>query len=954
MTATIWVKNTAPEKDNNVSQPTMELFQKYISAPRDTTALPFKHQASSFRVVAKDGELFLVAGTASGKTLAVAIPIFDKLRRGQIRRIVLMYPTIALMNDQRQVMEKLAKITGMAVGQIQGGMSRAKVVAELNKPVILATPDAIYWFFQKNVKYSGMLLYGLATVDEWVLDEAHLFSGLMLQNLLHLKIRITELAAMIGRKPRWHVLTATPTPELKIFNSGVIIHGQSKCGDVRVSFSRPLDDFDERDDLFCQQVNQSLANGKRKVLVVMNSAQGAHYLFNKICRSSPLLTPEQELQFGTVDGEALCNWLNQNGFEDVVASLEAWLLEDQAVRLIDLAPQNPVSIDADLLMAGFTSFMQSKLRHLTGFAYEAERQQQIAIDGVRQRVTTADRASQLVWRQVAPTLPKDATAVDVKSHLFHWLEQINDSLDERWSSSIQDVPSVFPQIQSDLTAVGLSEKLADLAVRHLVRQVTVPKENLDDAGAVQSTAHGRRVYLRWLTWSTLIADIETRQQVKTALLEALVAQELEVKPPSSMGGWLDTDVPVVLYSGKMSKRAREGLIELFAELEQAVLISTPAVEVGVDFDAEVLITEECDGNGFLQRFGRVGRSGAGAQVYVLLRSPAALLRLRTVPAEMDREAFSRLIVDPENPTGPESSLFPARAYIPGSAMVDAGHWLINEQIGIIGSQLNQSMFGQKETVTRLANAMRMADVAISYGLRSTMPEIAFRDGASASPFYVLRRIHNGRLELSSSPFEAARADVSYNQFLYLSSFADVGVDWKQTLQASNFIFYQLDGEWHVAAGIGVAEDFYKTMLDSGARKKILIAKQLWSQKPEQAAQLLENYHLDRLARLGNAVLVHGSPAESLLLGQGPVYLEREVEDGGREAVESVFSEPVVLPDQVWLVMIGDKDKNLAQLNEHGLMNLEELYVDSHGDHIVLLEQIAGACLYVYERLNHVG
>ena len=64
------------------------------------------------------------------------------------------------------------------------------------------------------MKYTGMLLYGLALIDEWVFDEAHLFNGLMLQNLRHLKERITHLAQIIERQPRWHILTATPTQEL--------------------------------------------------------------------------------------------------------------------------------------------------------------------------------------------------------------------------------------------------------------------------------------------------------------------------------------------------------------------------------------------------------------------------------------------------------------------------------------------------------------------------------------------------------------------------------------------------------------------------------------------------------------------------------------------------------------------------------------------------------------------
>ena len=56
----------------------------------------------------------------------------------------------------------------------------------------------------------------------------------------------------------------------------------------------------------------------------------------------------------------------------------------------------------------------------------------------------------------------------------------------------------------------------------------------------------------------------------------------------------------------MSKHNRDGLVELFGKLEKAILISTPAVEVGVDFDADTLITEECDGMRFSSVLGVLG------------------------------------------------------------------------------------------------------------------------------------------------------------------------------------------------------------------------------------------------------------------------------------------------------------------------------------------------------------
>ena len=162
------VTNTAPKQveDHEVDTHLLSVFRAYLG---DSTAKPFVHQAKVFDAVLNDQQVRLIAGTAAGKTLAIAVPLFGKLRSGRIRKVLLMYPTIALLEDQRKVMDTLAEFTGLEVGQLQGGMSRSRLIAALNKPVILATPDVVYWFFRKNVKYSGLLIYGLALVDEFVL-----------------------------------------------------------------------------------------------------------------------------------------------------------------------------------------------------------------------------------------------------------------------------------------------------------------------------------------------------------------------------------------------------------------------------------------------------------------------------------------------------------------------------------------------------------------------------------------------------------------------------------------------------------------------------------------------------------------------------------------------------------------------------------------------------------------
>ena len=117
----IIVTNQPPESDKDVPQPLMELFQNYTLKKYGEVFPPFTHQAEVFRQIYEDREVFLVAGTAAGKTLAVAVPLFKKLQNGDIRKVLLMYPTIALMDDQRRVMDGLGEITGVTIGQLQGG-----------------------------------------------------------------------------------------------------------------------------------------------------------------------------------------------------------------------------------------------------------------------------------------------------------------------------------------------------------------------------------------------------------------------------------------------------------------------------------------------------------------------------------------------------------------------------------------------------------------------------------------------------------------------------------------------------------------------------------------------------------------------------------------------------------------------------------------------------------------
>lgn len=84
MPLSVLVTNQPPETDENVPEPVKNLFQAYTRVKYGETHLPFRHQAEVFRRVLEDQEMFLVAGTAAGKTLAIAVPLFHKLREGTL------------------------------------------------------------------------------------------------------------------------------------------------------------------------------------------------------------------------------------------------------------------------------------------------------------------------------------------------------------------------------------------------------------------------------------------------------------------------------------------------------------------------------------------------------------------------------------------------------------------------------------------------------------------------------------------------------------------------------------------------------------------------------------------------------------------------------------------------------------------------------------------------------
>lgn len=902
------VTNQLPIPDNQVSHAVLDLFQDYTQTATNQVYDPFSHQAETFRLIENDKEVFLVAGTAAGKTLAIGVPLFDKLRQGRIQKILLMYPTIALMEDQRKVMDTLAELTNLDVGLIQGGMPRARLIAALTKPVILATPDAIFWFFRKNIKYSGLLIYGLAQVDEVVLDEAHLFNGLMLRNFEQLWLRIKGLAHLLERTPRLHILTATPTDTLQRLNQGERVDGKSKCQDVNVDFEA-CGQFDRRDRFF-ESVTRALDAGRCKILVVCNSARMAHQLFEEVkVKDTARIPVEHRLRFGVVNLGDLLHCLEQaNIATDLIDEIRQKLYREEDVVLADVPANVTLALPLAEVLSAVTDILEGQSWRIKRALWEQQQQPGETLESL---LRNAPLPCQIV--AAARSDLAVATTLEAKQTIIEqWISVVLERFSEAPVNEKDEILCQSPDYKAlaeAFVATGLGRALAEALVQRLRYQLKVDPACLP----IRDTSH-RQVYLRWLGW--LIKDKEKTEIIRTALRDSVESGSLNVNC-RHIGVWKKTDVPVIVYSGSMAKPAREGLIDVFSDLERAVLISTSAVEVGVDFHADMLITEQCEGNGFLQRFGRVGRHGNDSYVITLVDGDA-YARLSALPDRtLTREAFSAAV----------TTIFPARNYAAASDYLDAGHYLVNEQLGRMGTRLNASV---KPEVKALAEQLRAAGLQPGFGLRSTLPQMTLRDGVTKDPFYLLRYVDNDDLRAADSPFEVARAKKWFTELLYQKANFDIVVDLETTLDASRHVF--------IWTGENLA---------------------IWPPQPQPAAgKVYLSMMLQHFQQVGIAANQHQG---SCLLLHGDIYLrrlERETRIPDPNVICDRYQNPVFIPAQTYLVLWNwtDEQEIRQRLTEAKIIDWEELYYDwgrlksEWNPAMVLVEKSSGACFAAYKEL----
>ncbi|MBE2222831.1 MAG: DEAD/DEAH box helicase, partial [Anaerolineae bacterium] len=190
------------EKPEELPNPSVhEGFRK----ARPTLFAPL--QIDAYQRVKEGRSCALVAPTSSGKTLAVAAPLFESKRPA-----VFVLPFRSLIRDQTHELPRIASIFGIdesRFGVIQGG-TREKEIGDILEhcDYILMTPDKLISLLITGRKGNAAALSILSRYD-FVFDEIHVFNAMMLTSLRYFLRSVKHWQIRKRKKSGFYFLSAT-------------------------------------------------------------------------------------------------------------------------------------------------------------------------------------------------------------------------------------------------------------------------------------------------------------------------------------------------------------------------------------------------------------------------------------------------------------------------------------------------------------------------------------------------------------------------------------------------------------------------------------------------------------------------------------------------------------------------------------------------------------------------
>jgi len=168
----------------------------------------YKHQCGAIEYLRAGKSIIITTSTASGKTLAFNIPIFERLNQDKSATALYLYPTKALANDQLKVIKELESLSGIGVNpNVYDGdtpPNKRPKIRESSR-LIISNPYELHQVLPWHYKWQKFL----SNLKFVVIDEAHRYRGVFGSNVAFLIRRLRRICGFYGSEPQFILSTAT-------------------------------------------------------------------------------------------------------------------------------------------------------------------------------------------------------------------------------------------------------------------------------------------------------------------------------------------------------------------------------------------------------------------------------------------------------------------------------------------------------------------------------------------------------------------------------------------------------------------------------------------------------------------------------------------------------------------------------------------------------------------------
>ncbi len=204
----------------------------------------YAHQVGAVEALRAGRNVVLASPTASGKSLAFALPTLERLLSSSDRRALYLYPTKALIGDQLRALHGLVDGLPIEVRVLSGDTPRHERQELASRPpsILLANPDILHRSLLPDHRRWRAFLAGLDVV---VLDELHTYRGVFGAHVALVLRRLHRLCRIYGAQPRFVAASATISNPVELAEHVVgqpfvEIHGDAAgSGPRRFLFWRP-------------------------------------------------------------------------------------------------------------------------------------------------------------------------------------------------------------------------------------------------------------------------------------------------------------------------------------------------------------------------------------------------------------------------------------------------------------------------------------------------------------------------------------------------------------------------------------------------------------------------------------------------------------------------------------------------------------------------------------------